>query len=159
MPLEVTRKGSNGATRRRDLPLMRGGESALPAAVEGSRRALNVVVAAILVVVSFPLWVLIAIAIKLTSRGPVIYTQTRIGLDARDTGARSDDPRRRRDLGGRLFKIYKFRTMHVDAERETGAVWAAPDDGRTTPVGRILRLYRPDELRSEERRVGKEWRY
>ena len=146
IPLETPRKGPNAARRSRELRLLRGGEHVLPAAVEGSRRALNVVVAAILVVVSFPLWVLIAIAIKLTSRGPVIYTQTRIGLDARDTGARSDDPRRRRDLGGRLFKIYKFRTMHVDAERDTGAVWAAPDDGRTTPVGRFLRLYRLDEL-------------
>src|ERR1043166_12773 len=89
MPLEAPRKGLNGATRTRELRLLRGGEHALPAPVEGSRRALNVVVAAILVLGSFPLWVLIAIAIKLTSRGPVIYTQTRIGLDARDTRDRA----------------------------------------------------------------------
>ena len=121
--------------------------AAVSAAGDSPTRAwVNVTLAAIALVVLSPLMLLIAIVVKLTSRGPVIYTQTRIGLDARDTGVRSDDPRRRRDLGGRLFKIYKFRTMHVDAERETGAVWAAPDDSRTTPLGRILRLYRLDEL-------------
>ena len=146
VPLEATHKGREAAARTRDLHLLRGGAPEIPAPVEGARRVLNVVVAAILITLSLPLWVLIAIAIKLTSRGPVFYTQTRIGLDKRDTGIRDDDPRRRRDLGGRPFRIYKFRTMRVDAERETGAVWAAPDDCRTTPIGRVLRLYRIDEL-------------
>ena len=68
--------------------------------------------------------------------------------------ARPPHPRRRRrpttagvrDLGGRPFTIYKFRTMWVDAERATGAVWATQNDPRITPVGRFLRQYRLDEL-------------
>lgn len=115
-------------------------------AKDRTRRFLNLVVAVLLIVLTLPVWVLIAVAIKLTSRGPVIYTQTRIGLDSRDTGIGRDDPRRRQDLGGRPFKIYKFRTMRVDAEKGTGAVWAQKDDCRVTPVGRLLREYRLDEL-------------
>jgi len=55
-------------------------------------------------------------------------------------------PRRRRDLGGQPFTIYKFRTMRVDAEQGTGAVWATQNDPRITPVGRFLRQYRLDEI-------------
>ena len=110
------------------------------------RRVLNVAVALLGLLLTFPLWVLIGIAIKLTSRGPIFYDQTRVGLDKRDTGIRTNDPRRKQDLGGRPFRIYKFRTMSVDAERGTGAVWATGNDGRVTRVGRILRQYRLDEL-------------
>jgi lipopolysaccharide/colanic/teichoic acid biosynthesis glycosyltransferase len=120
--------------------------AAVPSRHWRARRALNVAVALAGILLTLPLWVLIAIAIKLTSRGPVIYTQTRVGLDSRRTGIRPADPRRRRDIGGRPFQIYKFRTMRCDAEQETGPVWAADDDPRTTPVGRLLRQYRLDEL-------------
>lgn len=58
---------------------------------------------------------------------------------------RASDPRRSRDHGGRLFTIYKFRTMEVDGEGD-GQVWATEDDPRVTPVGRFLRKYRLDEL-------------
>jgi lipopolysaccharide/colanic/teichoic acid biosynthesis glycosyltransferase len=112
----------------------------------GPRRALNVVAASILLIVTSPLWLLIAAAIKLTSRGPVLYAQVRVGIDQRIGSARVNDPRRRHDLGGRPFTMYKFRTMKVDAERGTGAVWAMADDPRVTAVGRWLRQFRMDEL-------------
>jgi exopolysaccharide biosynthesis polyprenyl glycosylphosphotransferase len=63
-----------------------------------------------------------------TSPGPVFYRQERMGLD------------------GRRFRVYKFRSMFEDAERETGPVWARQDDPRRTPVGRVLRTLSLDEL-------------
>jgi len=111
---------------------------------EGPRRVVNVVVAFLLLVLTAPLMVLLAIAVKLTSPGPVFYTQTRIGLDRRRD--LTSHHRRVDDLGGRPFLIYKFRTMRVDAERDTGAVWAAQNDHRVTWVGRFMRLFRLDEL-------------
>jgi len=111
-----------------------------------ARRVLNVAAALVLLVLAAPVMVAIAVLVKLTSRGPVLYTQTRVGLDARGSGSRRNDSRRRHDLGGRPFRIYKFRTMRVDAESGTGAVWATQDDPRVTPMGRWLRQYRLDEL-------------
>lgn len=111
-----------------------------------THRALNVVLAGIALFVALPLLVLIAIAIKLTSRGPILYMQERVGLDRRSPGTDGRHHGRVRDLGGRPFTIYKFRTMWVDAERSTGAVWATENDPRITPVGRFLRQYRLDEL-------------
>ena len=113
---------------------------------EGPRRVLNVVVAVVALIGTLPLWILIALAIKLTSPGPVFYKQLRVGLDARRTVAGPRDPRRNRDLGGRPFQIYKFRTMVADAERSTGPVWSAKGDCRVTSVGRLLRQCRLDEL-------------
>jgi lipopolysaccharide/colanic/teichoic acid biosynthesis glycosyltransferase len=110
-----------------------------------AHRAMNLVLAAIALFVALPLLLLIALTIKLTSRGPVLYTQERVGLDRRLAGSRPNS-RRTRDLGGQPFTIYKFRTMRVDAERESGAVWATQDDPRVTPVGRFLRQYRLDEI-------------
>jgi len=147
MPMEGTKSDKAANWRRRHLQLLREGvEAAAPPSRGGARRLLNVVVAVLGLVLTFPLWVLIGIAIKLTSRGPIFYDQTRVGLDQRGTGIRSNDPRRKQDLGGRPFRIYKFRTMKVDAEYGTGAVWAASNDGRVTAVGRVLRQYRLDEL-------------
>ena len=116
------------------------------AMAERPRRALNTVVALVGLVLTSPLWILIAIAIKLTSRGPVFYKQERIGLDLRSTRPLEHDPRRKHDLGGRPFMMYKFRTMTVDAESSTGAVWCAQRDSRVTAVGRFLRHCRLDEL-------------
>ena len=115
--------------------------------VEGVRRALNVVVAALGLVVTAPLLAIIALAIKLSSRGPVFYTQTRVGLDRRAVGEPPGNSRRRTDCGGKPFRIYKFCTMTPAARpAEASEVWARPDDPRITSVGRILRLYRLDEL-------------
>ena len=111
-----------------------------------AHRAMNVLVAAIVLFVALPLLLLIAIAIKLTSRGPVFYTQERVGLDRRVSGIKPETSRRTRDLGGKPFTIYKFRTMRVDAEAQSGAVWATQNDPRVTPVGRFLRQYRLDEI-------------
>jgi lipopolysaccharide/colanic/teichoic acid biosynthesis glycosyltransferase len=111
-----------------------------------AQRAMNFLVAAVALFLALPLLLLIAIAIKLTSRGPVLYTQERVGLDRRSTGSNGGDPRRIRDLGGKPFTIYKFRTMRVDAEAQSGAVWATQNDPRVTPVGRFLRQYRLDEI-------------
>jgi lipopolysaccharide/colanic/teichoic acid biosynthesis glycosyltransferase len=72
--------------------------------------------------------ILVALLIKLTSRGPVLYRQQRVGRN------------------GCLFTLYKFRSMRADAEIDTGAVWASPDDPRITPLGRWLRRLRLDEL-------------
>jgi lipopolysaccharide/colanic/teichoic acid biosynthesis glycosyltransferase len=109
-------------------------------------RWLNVVLTLLALIAVLPLLLLIALAIKLTSRGPVLYTQERVGLDRRLPGADADNHRRTVDLGGRPFTIYKFRTMRVDAEQGTGAVWATQNDPRITPVGRFLRQYRLDEI-------------
>jgi lipopolysaccharide/colanic/teichoic acid biosynthesis glycosyltransferase len=111
-----------------------------------AHRVMNIVIAAIALFVALPLLLLIAIAIKLTSRGPVLYTQERVGLDRRIPGVEAGNHRRTVDLGGLPFTIYKFRTMRVDAEQATGAVWATQNDPRITPVGRFLRQYRLDEI-------------
>ncbi|MGQ0702406.1 MAG: sugar transferase [Gemmatimonadales bacterium] len=111
-----------------------------------ARRFLNVTAAMIGILVTFPIWIVIAILIKLTSRGPIFHVQTRIGICTRDTRPGQHDPRRRRDLGGRPFKIYKFRTMYTSAEAKTGPVWATPDDPRITAIGWVLRQFRLDEL-------------
>jgi lipopolysaccharide/colanic/teichoic acid biosynthesis glycosyltransferase len=109
-------------------------------------RTLNVLLALLALLALLPVFVLLALLIKLTSRGPVFYLQERVGLDRRGPGPDAHNHRRVQDLGGRVFTIYKFRTMHVDAERHSGAVWAAQADPRVTPVGRVLRQYRLDEL-------------
>jgi lipopolysaccharide/colanic/teichoic acid biosynthesis glycosyltransferase len=109
-------------------------------------RGLNVLVAGIGLVVTLPLWLAIAALIKLTSRGPVFYTQTRVGLDARALRAPRTDSRRVQDIGGRPFTIFKFRTMTVDAESHGQAVWATANDQRVTAFGGFLRSCRLDEL-------------
>jgi lipopolysaccharide/colanic/teichoic acid biosynthesis glycosyltransferase len=113
---------------------------------EWPRRALNVAAAVALLLATSPLMLIIAALIKLTSPGPVIYKQLRIGLDRRGSRHGRRESRRRDNSGGRLFTIYKFRTMRVDAERGTGAVWASNGDDRVTIIGRTLRQYRLDEL-------------
>jgi lipopolysaccharide/colanic/teichoic acid biosynthesis glycosyltransferase len=111
-----------------------------------SLRALNVVVALIALILASPLFLIIAIAIKLTSKGPVFYCQTRIGIDRRSSSHGIGAEKRVCDMGGRPFTMYKFRTMVVDAERDGKAVWAAKNDSRVTIVGRYLRRSRLDEL-------------
>jgi lipopolysaccharide/colanic/teichoic acid biosynthesis glycosyltransferase len=88
----------------------------------------------------------VAVLVRLTSRGPVLYTQVRVGLDRRAPPTGMQNHRREHDLGGQPFTIYKFRTMRVDAEQGSGAVWAQQRDPRVTAVGGLLRQYRLDEL-------------
>ena len=112
---------------------------------EGGRRLLNVVVAGIGLVGAAPLMCAIALVIKLTSPGPVFYAQPRVGLDRRNPLEGMGNSRRR-NYGGRLFRIYKFRTMRWDPSHRIAQAWATPDDPRITQIGRILRKYRLDEL-------------
>lgn len=108
-------------------------------------RVLNVAFATLAILLASPLMLVIAALVKLSSPGPVIYRQPRVGLDRRARrGPGSENGRRRSDRGGRIFTIYKFRTMREDPD--SGQVWASRDDPRITPVGRFLRATRLDEL-------------
>jgi lipopolysaccharide/colanic/teichoic acid biosynthesis glycosyltransferase len=116
----------------------------MPSASDLLRRLLSFTVALIGLLVTFPVFLAIAIAIKLTSPGPVFFTQTRIGINRRrrlPAGRAYRDA----DRGGRPFTIFKFRTM-VPGPATPSEVWATPDDPRVTRLGRLLRLYRLDEL-------------
>lgn len=115
------------------------------AAEDRTRRVFNVAIAALSLILIFPFMILIGLLIKLTSPGPVLYTQARVGIDRRGRGESVPDGRRVVDYGGRLFRIYKFRTMHA---RPDGGVqtWAVEDDPRVTRFGRFLRRARLDEL-------------
>lgn len=113
---------------------------------EHLRRILNLLVALLAILLSAPVMLLVAVLIKLDSRGPIIYSQPRVGLDRRGRESPSeDDLRRSADLGGRIFTIYKFRTMKC-ASSEVRERWASRDDSRVTRVGRFLRATRLDEL-------------
>jgi sugar transferase (PEP-CTERM system associated) len=92
------------------------------------RRILAILASAVLLLIVLPVIPLVILAIKLGSRGPVLYRQKRVGL------------------GGKIFYCYKFRTMRQDAEADTGATWATDDDPRITKIGRFLRASRLDEI-------------
>ncbi len=94
----------------------------------GWGRNLEQSLAVFLLVLSAPLLLLIALVVRLTSRGPIFYSQTRLGL------------------AGRRFQIHKFRSMIVDAEKGTGAAWCSRRDSRVTFIGGILRFLHFDEL-------------
>jgi exopolysaccharide biosynthesis polyprenyl glycosylphosphotransferase len=84
--------------------------------------------AAVGLVVAAPIMLVVAALVRLTSPGPSLYHQDRVGLN------------------GRIFAVHKFRTMRTDAERDTGPVWARQNDDRITGLGRFLRRTRLDEL-------------
>ena len=113
---------------------------------EKASRIFNFVVALVTLVLVTPVLLIVAILVKLTSRGPILYAQTRVGLDRRWRSTLALHERRLEDLGGQVFTIYKFRTMRVDAERGVGAVWAQENDPRVTKLGKSLRMLRIDEL-------------
>jgi len=113
---------------------------------ELASRVFNILVALVALLIAAPIMLVTAVIIKLTSRGPVMYSQTRIGLDQRWARTRALRERRHEDLGGSPFTILKFRSMRVDAEADGVAVWATQHDSRVTLVGRIIRTTRIDEL-------------
>ena len=113
---------------------------------ETASRIFNCVVASLMLLLASPVMLLTMLMVRLTSRGPVFYTQVRVGIDRRWNRTRAFDERRREDLGGSPFTILKFRSMRVDAEVNGHAVWATKDDDRVTPIGRFLRKSRIDEL-------------
>ncbi len=122
------------------------------------RRTIDIVGALTLIVVLAPVLALVAAAVRVTSPGPVIYRQTRVGLNRRSGLDRRDGPhgslvldRRRVDRrtitsAGKLFRIMKFRTMVENAEAKVGPTWASKNDARITSIGRIMRKTRLDEL-------------
>src|SRR2546426_6283257 len=101
------------------------------------RRLLNIAVATVGLVLGLPLMLLIGLLIKLTSRGPVLFKQTRVGLDRRAPSRLGGDTRRRPDLGGPPHTMEKIRTMYVDHPRTHRPVWAQPGDARLAPLGRL----------------------
>jgi lipopolysaccharide/colanic/teichoic acid biosynthesis glycosyltransferase len=113
------------------------------------RRTVDVVVASAALAVLSPVMLLVVLGIKLDSRGPVFYTQDRVGINRRRRERRGDDRtqggRRRIVAAGRPFRIFKFRTMHIDAEA-AGPQWARSGDPRVTRFGRFLRKTRLDEV-------------
>ena len=92
------------------------------------QRVYSFLIAAVGLVAAAPVCVLVALAVGVTSPGPILYRQNRVGFR------------------GHVFKVLKFRSMYTNAEELTGAVWAVKDDPRITPVGRWLRKLRLDEL-------------
>lgn len=111
---------------------------------EGARRILNVAVAAVGIIVTAPIMLAVAVAVKLSSPGPVLYRQRRVGLDLRTS--RGDTYGRQVDIGGRPFTILKFRTMHVARSGQDAEVWASEADPRITSIGQFLRRTRLDEI-------------
>ncbi len=94
---------------------------------EYTKRVFDVVLSSIGLIVAIPLMVIIGIAIKLDTKGPIFYCQERVGKN------------------GKVYTLYKLRSMHENAE-ENGAQWAEEDDPRVTKVGRFIRKTRLDEL-------------
>jgi len=93
-----------------------------------SKRLVGLIISTLLLIILIPFLLLVAVAIKLDSRGSVLFSQERVGQDEE------------------IFTLYKFRSMRANAEKETGPVWAEEDDPRITRVGEIIRKLRIDEL-------------
>ncbi|MCB1152471.1 MAG: TIGR03013 family PEP-CTERM/XrtA system glycosyltransferase [Deltaproteobacteria bacterium] len=92
-----------------------------------TKRAFDLLASTILLIATAPLCVIVALIIKLTDRGPILYRQERVGLK------------------GQTFTVYKFRSMYTDSEKE-GPQWAQEKDPRVTPIGRFIRRFRVDEI-------------
>jgi exopolysaccharide biosynthesis polyprenyl glycosylphosphotransferase len=93
-----------------------------------TKRTFDLALALVVLLISSPILLLIAILIKLDSKGPVFYSQERVGMD------------------GEIFHVIKFRSMRTDAEKSTGPVWSKKNDPRTTGIGKLLRRFSLDEL-------------
>lgn len=119
---------SSGDLNLFDSPLLLSKNDGLQIEQKAAKRLLDLLFSLTGLILTSPLFVLIAISIKMTDRGPVFYKQTRLTLD------------------GRKFEIFKFRTMIQDAEKDGRAVLAKEEDDRILPVGRLLRRARLDEL-------------
>lgn len=104
----------------------------IPRQIRIGKRVLDLMMAVTLLLLTLPLWPLIMLAIKLSSKGPVFFVQQRIGAANAEQFT--------------LFNMVKFRTMVSDAEKNSGPVWASKNDPRITPVGLFLRKTRLDEL-------------
>lgn len=94
---------------------------------DAEKRVSSLILAIAAVIITSPIWILVMLAIAVFDPGPILYSQIRVGR------------------GGKPFRLYKFRSMKVDAEKE-GAVWAAKEDPRITRVGRVIRTLHVDEI-------------
>jgi lipopolysaccharide/colanic/teichoic acid biosynthesis glycosyltransferase len=103
-------------------------DASLTRPIPAAKRLLDVSLAGIGLCASSPLWALLALLIKLEDGGPVFYSQARVGE------------------GGRIFRVWKFRSMIPDAEKHVGAVQASENDPRVTRIGRLMRATAMDEL-------------
>ena len=122
--LPDARPGPRGRVRRLlDRPW-----TGLPTTGRVLKRLMDIGVSAMLLLLFSPLFAIVALAILVTSGRPILYRQQRVGQ------------------GGRLFRMYKFRSMRLDAERETGPIWASDHDSRCTRIGDWLRHTNIDEL-------------
>lgn len=117
-----------GADHECGIPLLVFNQAPTGASERAVKRTIDVVVSAAVLTLGFPLYALLALLVKLSSKGPIFYSQIRVGAD------------------GKVFTLYKYRSMRTDAEAKTGAVWAKPGDNRTTKVGAWLRKTSLDEL-------------
>ena len=95
---------------------------------EAMKRFIDFLASGTILLAGLPLWILVALAVRLTSRGPIFYRQERVGRN------------------GRVFMMVKFRSMRADAEKISGPKWAEKNDPRVTPVGRIIRRLHVDEV-------------
>jgi len=110
------------------LPLIDILPELMPSWERSVKRLTDLFVSVFVITVFSPLWLIIGSIIKFDSKGDVLYRQERVGRD------------------GKTFTIYKFRSMRMGAESDTGPVWASEDDPRTTKVGNFLRICRLDEI-------------
>jgi exopolysaccharide biosynthesis polyprenyl glycosylphosphotransferase len=127
-PLQASLLFGRRANRQVDEP---SSSKSLPRTWSGSeigKRVLDLLGALLLALLTLPLCLVVALAVRLDSPGPVFYPQVRLGRS------------------GRPFHMLKFRSMVADAEADGRAQWAIPDDPRVTKVGRVIRRYRFDEL-------------
>lgn len=114
-----------------EMPL-NANESYIPVSVLIAKRALDIFAALLGLTIGLCLLPILALMIKLDSKGPIFFSQLRVGQVTPDTS--------------KMFSMYKFRTMRTDAEEATGAVLATKNDPRITRIGRFLRLTRLDEI-------------
>jgi exopolysaccharide biosynthesis polyprenyl glycosylphosphotransferase len=110
------------------LPLMEVRPQLMKPWEEAAKRTLDILFSLSVLIIGLPLWFLVACFIKLDSRGPILYRQVRVGRNSHH------------------FKILKFRSMRLDAEKKSGPIWAGKNDPRVTNAGRILRKTHLDEV-------------
>lgn len=110
------------------LPLIEILPQLMPPWEKRVKRTMDIAISLFVLIVFSPIWILVSLAIKLESPGPVLFKQKRVGMN------------------GRIFTIFKFRSMVHRAEKETGPVWADEIDPRVTHIGKIMRKLRIDEI-------------
>lgn len=120
--------GLNKTNQIFGLPMIEISPQPMPLWERAIKRVLDITVSLTALIVGFPIVLLLALLIKIDSKGPIIYAQKRVGRH------------------GKIFTMYKLRTMHNDAEAKTGPMWATENDPRVTRVGYWLRKLRLDEL-------------